>query len=140
MKQEEINELLAEIISTYAPTPSGKKGAKWAASKLPVSSIEEQIPIAPLSYGRVKAAFAGCGTILKEEQSALAGVIPAGAMNMNPAFVVVWTEDGILHIIAQAKEGLIKQHTAEKAIQKFKSTLLLLENTEGKRETSEKTI
>lgn len=140
MRQEEINQLLAEIISMYAPSASAQKGSRWAALKLPTSSIEDQIPIASLPCGAVKAAFAGCGTILKDERDSLAGVIFAGSMNMNPAFMIVWPEDGILHIIAQAKEGLIKQHTAEKAIQKFKAALSLLKNAEEKRQIDEKTI
>ena len=132
MKPEDINQLLAEIISIYA-VPGGKKVSKWIASKLPMSSAEEQISIGPLPCAEVKTAFARCGTILKEDQNAFAGVILAGAMDMNPAFVIVWTEDAILHIFAQAKEGLIKQHTAEKAIQKLKSALLFPKNKDEMR-------
>lgn len=132
MNQEQVNQLLAEIVSMYAPAP-GKKGAKWAVSKLPMSSAEEQIFIGSLPCAAVKTAFARCGTILREDQSAFAGVILAGVMDMNPAFVTVWTEDTILHIFAQAKEGLIKQHTAEKAIQKLKSALSLSQNTDEMR-------
>ena len=132
MDQEQIHQLLAEIISMYAPA-SGKRSTKWVVSKLPMLSAEEQISIGSLPYAAVKAAFAHCGTIFKENQSALAGVILAGALDMNPAFVIVWAENDVLHIFSQAKEGLIKQHTAEKAIQKLKSALPLPENTEGMR-------
>lgn len=132
MNQEQVNQLLAEIVSMYAPAP-GKRGAKWVVSKLPMSSAEEQIPIGSLPYTAVKTALARCGTILREDQSGFAGVILAGALDMNPAFVIIWAEDTILHIFAQAKEGLIKQHTAEKAIQKLKSALLLSQNTDEMR-------
>lgn len=132
MNQEQVNQLLAEIVSMYAPAP-GKKGAKWVVSKLPMSSAEEQIPIGSLPYTAAKAAFLRCGTILREDQGAFAGVILAGVMDMNPAFVIIWTEDTILHIFAQAKEGLIKQHTAEKAIQKLKSALSFSQNTDERR-------
>ena len=139
MDQEEVNQLLAEIISIYAPG-SGKKSAKWVASKLPMSSVEEEIFIGSLPDAAVKAAFVRCGMILKEGQGALCGVIPAGAMDMNPAFVIVWIENHVLHILAQAKEGLIKQHTAEKAIQKLRAALPLLESMEEKRIIDEKNI
>lgn len=132
MNQEQVNQLLAGIVSMYAPAP-GKKSAKWVVSKLPMSGAEEQIFIGSLPCAAVKTAFARCGTILREDQSAFAGVILAGVMDMNPAFVIIRNEDTVLHIFAQAKEGLIKQHTAEKAIQKLKSALSLSLNTDEMR-------
>lgn len=124
MNQDQINTLLAEIISMYSPG-SGQKAAKKAALKLAAFSQEEQIPADGVAYTAVKTALASCGTILKEkpEESAAAGVILAGAADMNPAFIIVWVENSILHIVAQAKEGLIKQHTAEKAVKKFTAAL-----------------
>lgn len=135
MEQEQINSLLAEIISMYSPS-SSQKAVKKVISKLATSSIEEQIASDGIPYAAVKNAFASCGTILKEypTENAAAGVILAGAANMNPAFVIIWIENNILHIIAQAKEGLIKQHTAEKAIQK------LVAAVQGKRQLNEKNI
>lgn len=125
MNQEEINELLAEIISRYAPTGLGARGAKKVASKLPVSSVEAQLETSCNACAAARAALARCGTVIleKEEKNIIAGVIFAGAMDMNPAFVIIRTEQNILHIIAQAKEGLVKQHTAEKAIIKFRAAL-----------------
>lgn len=122
MSQEEVENLLAEILAIYAPS-NAKKSVRWVTRKLPTTSIEEHIPLGSLPYAAVKAAFTRCGMLLKEKPNALAGVILAGSMDMNPAFVAAWTEDQTLHIIAQAKEGLIKQHTAERAIEKFKTAL-----------------
>ena len=140
MNQEQVNQLLAEMISMYAPTAPGKRGAKRTASRLPMSGAEEQIFNESLSCAVVRSAFARCGTILREDQCAVAGIILAGAMDMNPAFVIVWIENNVLHILAQAKEGLIKQHTAEKAIQKLKAALPLPEFPEEKRRIDEKTV
>lgn len=38
---------------------------------------------------------------------------------MNPSVVVISVEDSTIRICAYAKEGLIKQHSAEKAIEKY---------------------
>lgn len=124
MNQDQIDSLLAEIISMYSPG-SGQKAVKKVVSKLAASSIEEQIASGSITYAAAKTAFTSCGTILKENpaENAVAGVILAGAADMNPAFVIIWMENSALHMIAQAKEGLIKQHTAEKAIEKFIAAL-----------------
>ena len=47
---------------------------------------------------------------------------------MNPAVVLLWIEGNDIHIKATAKEGLIKQHTAEKAIEIFKSAFAAAED------------
>ena len=47
------------------------------------------------------------------------GIVYAGVANMNPSVVVISVEDSTICICAYAKEGLIKQHTAEKAIEKY---------------------
>ena len=43
-------------------------------------------------------------------------VVGSGGWNMNPAVVELYFHDTHVEITAWAKEGLIKQHTAEKAI------------------------
>lgn len=133
MTAEQINELLANIISTYAPQ-FGRALTKGAALKLATLSVEDQLEnITGSTYALAKAAFSECGTILEEsiEDSRIAGVILSGVANMNPAFVLLWMEHNTIHIKASAKEGLIKQHTAEQAIGIFK---LALANIAGKQE------
>lgn len=133
MTAEQINELLANIISTYAPQ-FGRALTKGAALKLATLSVEDQLEnITGSTYALAKAAFSECGTILEDsiEDSRIAGVILSGVANMNPAFVLLWMEHNTIHIKASAKEGLIKQHTAEQAIGIFK---LALANIAGKQE------
>lgn len=133
MTKEQINELLANVISTYSPQ-FGKAIAKKAALKLVTSTVEDKIEKANGSiYALAKDAFSACGTILEENKASgvLAGVILSGAAGMNPAFVLLWIEGDTMHIEASAKEGLIKQHTAEKAIEKFKSAFF---STEGRQD------
>ena len=133
MTAEQINELLANIISTYAPQ-FGRSFTKGVALKLATLSVEDQLEnINGSTYALAKAAFSECGTILEEsiEDRGIAGVILSGVANMNPAFVLLWIEHSTIHIKASAKEGLIKQHTAEQAIEIFK---LALANVAGKQE------
>lgn len=46
---------------------------------------------------------------------------------MNPALVVAMTENQTLYLAAYAKEGLIKQHTAEKALKNIVDSLQMME-------------
>ena len=64
---------------------------------------------------------------LETKKMYIQAVIGSGALNMNPAFVKIEyliTETGIdCELISYAKEGLIKQKTAEKAARKVISEL-----------------
>lgn len=128
MTDEQMNDLMAYIISTYA-APYGilaAKASKRAALKLATANITETATVsAPDAYMRAKTALSHCGTILEEDdtEQVLSGLIMSGSLNMNPSIVVIWVDGNCIHIKASAKEGLIKQHTAEKAIAIFKSAL-----------------
>ena len=123
MTEEQINELLASIISMYAPS-FGRSINKRVASKLATLSVEHLFESMPdNSYTLAKTALAKCGTILEESDNTIAGVVLSGAANMNPAFVLLRIDRNNIYIKATAKEGLIKQHTAEKAIEILKLAL-----------------
>ena len=125
MTSKEMDELLADIISTYTST-FGKSLTKKVARKLAASGIENQIQnINGDAYALAQAALGKCGTILEENSSdkIISGVILAGIANMNPAFIVLWVRDNTILIKASAKEGLIKQHTAEQAVKIFEAAL-----------------
>lgn len=49
--------------------------------------------------------------------------IPAGAFNKNYAVVVLKFEKDKLHVFATAQEGLLNQHTCDKAITKIRKGL-----------------
>ena len=76
-------------------------------------------------YLNVKNALANIGKVVEEDEhnGVIAGVILAGASDMNPALLVVDVEPDNLKISSYAKEGLIKQHTGEEAIDKFLKAL-----------------
>lgn len=125
MTEEQINESLAGIISMYAPK-FGRVITKKVALKLAMSRVEEQIRnVGEHTYILAKTAFSECGTIFEEniKDYIIAGVIFSGTANMNPAFLMLWIEGDNIHLAASAKEGLIKQHTAERAVEAFKSAL-----------------
>lgn len=130
MTTEQVDELLADMISAYA-SQFGRALTKKVALKLATVSVKDQLENIPGNiYALAKAAFSECGTILEESivNRTIAGVIMAGAANMNPAFVLLWIERDNIHIKAAAKEGLIKQHTAEQAVEIFKSALASVES------------
>ena len=51
------------------------------------------------------------------EENYMICIVGSGVWNMNPALVELHFHDTHMEITAWAKEGIIKQHTAEKAIQ-----------------------
>lgn len=125
MTEEQINELLAGMISMYAPK-FGRAMTRKVALKLAMSRVEEHIRnVGEHTYALAKTAFSECGTIFEEniKDHIIAGVILSGTANMNPAFLLLRIEDDTIHLTASAKEGLIKQHTAERAVEIFKSAL-----------------
>lgn len=53
-----------------------------------------------------------------EDERSYIAVVGAGVADMNYAFLALRLDDGSINIAAVAKEGLIKQNTAKKAIDK----------------------
>ena len=115
MMNGQINDLLANIISMYAPQ-FGRTITKKVALNLAMTAIECQIEN---TSGDTYALM----TILEEniEDGIISGVILSGAANMNPAFLLLKADGTSIHLAVNAKDGLIKQHTAERAIDAFKS-------------------
>lgn len=124
MNQNIMDELLAVIISRYGGA-IGAPAAGKAAMKLNSASVDEQIVLNGNAYEQIKNALERSGSVLElqEDEKTAAAVIMAGAAGMNPAIVVIRAEGNTVWIKATAKEGLIKQHTAEKAIKKLKEAL-----------------
>ena len=56
------------------------------------------------------------GVCVQEEKDHLILLVGSGVWKMNPAVVEMCFYDTYLEVAAWAKEGFIKQHTAEKAI------------------------
>lgn len=84
------------------------------------SLIERQINVQNMSFVNLRDSIIGVGKILEEdlEISTYVVNISAGAANMNSAVVAIQLNDNCVSMLGYAKEGLINQHTAEKAIDK----------------------
>ena len=125
MKQEKMNELLAKAIGKYS-LMVGYKATKRTIDKLPTYSEWKTIESKESdAFLNARNAVMETGKVLLEDrdQGTVEGVIYAGAGNMNPSIVVVSIFENTITISAFAKEGLINQHTAKKAIDRFVSAL-----------------
>ena len=82
---------------------------------------EKNISVKNMSLANLRDSLIGMGTILDEDFGINSYVVnvPAGIANMNSAVVALQLEGEKLLILGYAKEGLINQHTATKAIDKI---------------------
>jgi hypothetical protein len=113
-----------------AGAAGGAVGASFAARFLPTERYQHQVTIsqdAPTVLGKVAAFFASEGRIADEIEAGsspypkISGVLGSGFLKMNPALVhveVVSVDDDscTLFVSGAAKEGLIKQQSAQKAV------------------------
>lgn len=117
----------------------GSHGAKFAASFLPAETKSEKLALRATPERAIQLGFSALtrlGTLQLEESDGspypmLKAVVGSGFLNMNPAVVFLEILEGPsdtceITITAAAKEGLIKQHTAEKAVQRVASEITRL--------------
>lgn len=123
------------LLGAIGSSLGGKLGASWAASKLKTDEVHDKISIQKNLHTTmtiVLNALTSMGTIIDSSEYSDYPVISAccggGYANMNPAvlcveFVQNGDEQTNLHISGYAKEGLIKQKTAIKSIEKLKTII-----------------
>lgn len=127
MTEEQIQALLAGIISAYGPR-FGRALTRETAKRLALAEAEDRIESKTGgAFAAARTALAVCGTILEEREDVIAGVILSGAANRNPACLLLRIEGDAVHVRAFAKEGLIKQHTAERAAAAFRAAFAAVE-------------
>lgn len=83
--------------------------------------LEERIvDVHNMSFANLRDSLIGLGTIIDEDFDIHSYVInvPSGIANKNKAVVAVQLYENKLLLVGYAKEGLINQHTASKAIEK----------------------
>lgn len=83
--------------------------------------IEEQtVEVKEMSFENLRDCLIGLGTILDEDFELNSYVlnVAAGLANKNVAIVAVQLSNDKLYFLGYAQEGLINQHTANKAITK----------------------
>ncbi len=111
-------------------------GAQFTAKYLPTESFAEKVALKITPEKALKLGFSvltKLGKLQTEEDvkapyPLLKAVIGSGFLNMNPAVVYLEILEAdstscVVTITAAAKEGLIKQHTAAKAVQRVVSGL-----------------
>lgn len=137
----EVDDVLAELLGGLGAKSSvfggGRHGAEWSAKRLKTETAREVIDIAPAEQQRVLATLAddasnaagSFGRLDSQDDAVvtLRGIVGSGVGSLNPAYViiVVDAQSSTIGIAAHAKEGLIKQRTAQKAIAKVRSALYL---------------
>ena len=87
--------------------------------------VFEEFEIEDNSLNRIKELLYPIAQILEldEEPNCIVIAVKAGSFNMHEAVLALIKNDDILSIGAYASEGLISQHTSEKAINKVKEIL-----------------
>ena len=114
----------------------GSLGATLAAKFLPTESHTEKLSLKVPPEKALKFGFSvltKIGTLQTDDDNRppyplLKAVVKSGFLNMNPAVVYLeildWDSAACeVTVTAAAKEGLIKQHTAAKAVQRVVSAL-----------------
>src|SRR5437762_5534294 len=117
--------------------PGGRSGATFAARFLPTETFRSSLRIEADAREVLQAVFrilVSMGEITDESAEAsgrprISTVVGSGFLRMNPALVHVQVVPASEHaseviVSAAAKEGLIKQRTAEKAVGRFREELL----------------
>lgn len=125
MEKEQISEILADMITAYTLPGLGRAAVKKAAAKIATTEISDSVEIkGENAFEAVREALSQCGTVHgSSDDKIISGVILSGAAAMNPCYFIIMTEGNRAEIKAYAKEGLIKQHTAEKAVEALKEAI-----------------
>lgn len=115
LTEEIMNKILGEVLSQYG----NYLGVKKVTSKLPAIAFHQTVQ--GMSLVEMEAKIGKIAELLckDEDDGKIIAIVRAGVANMNPAIVVAMADGGNVHLSAYAKEGLIKQHTAEKAVKRI---------------------
>ena len=118
MDRQLINEILGKALKKSTGF-FGTFASMLFCKVLPVDSAREHI--SDISKTELETALAEAGEILErgDEEDTITAIVYAGFSDMNPTLIVAKMNGYNSAVLtAYAKEGLIKQHTAEKALQK----------------------
>lgn len=128
MDDAKMAELLGEALLKYG-VGIGEKAVKKILKHLPTDTETAVIPRKGISREAVRDALIKTGTVLEENIVGESFVIsvPSGILDLNAALIVVKLEDQNIHMIGYAKEGIIKQDTVGKALEKIQKHISLFE-------------
>ncbi len=126
MDDAKMAELLGEALLKYG-VGIGEKAVKKILKHLPTETETAVIPRKGISREAVRDALIKTGTVLEENIEAESFVvsIPSGILDLSAALVVVKLDDQNINMIGYAKEGIIKQDTVKKALEKIRKNMQL---------------
>ena len=83
----------------------------------------DEIEIQPMSFNQLRDKLIGKGTILDEdfEKQIYTINVMSGFANQNTATIAIKLTGNKLELAGYAREGIIKQHTVEKAVEVLKN-------------------
>lgn len=129
-RQDEQSDFRLDFFSQAA---GARLGAEWAAKRLKSERYDRSIAYTAdldTACQDVYEILAGMGEIIEtsDEPLGIAAVVGSGFLNMNPTIVTATFEPEddaatAIHLSAVAKEGLIKQKSAQKAVDRLIETL-----------------
>ena len=101
-------------------------GTRTAASLLKTDCVYDGFTMPDLDFERLGEALASAGKVVESDpvKGEHVVVVGSGVGGVNPAVVVVRLMNGDVNMSAYAKEGLLKQNTAGKAINKIKEIIV----------------
>ena len=113
--EEQAKELLEAKANEIYIGDAGK-GARTSYARLKMRSFSATVAAAEEDCARVAGYLQRRGDLLEETEQRLLIMTGSGMKNMNPTVVELMLEGGMLQITAWAKEGMIPQRSAEKAV------------------------
>ena len=120
MDKESLYKQLENAVIKYEPGADKKM-----LSRVKKQCVYDEICTSNLNYDLLHDKLLLIGTILEEDEnsSTYIAVVKAGVNNSNPCIMAVNLADTKVTVCAFAREGIIKQNTSNKAIEKLKNTL-----------------
>ena len=107
---------LLEAKANEIYTGDAGRGARASYAHLKVRSAVADRAVAPEDWERTTGYLRSRGEVLAETEQSLLVMTGSGMKYMNPTVVELVMTDGSIRITAWAKEGIIPQRSAEKAV------------------------
>lgn len=87
--------------------------------------VYKDIVVCDMTLMQLRDSIIGFGTILEEniQEQIYVISIMAGTANMNATVVAIKLSKNVIQFAGYAREGFIKQHTADKAIERIKDAV-----------------
>lgn len=127
MTREEIEEDLANALgaTVYYRRGSIRVSVPKVVKKLKTEMEYDTFRVVGLNYGILRDALTRIGQIIEDrpERDEIIARVGAGFADMNFAVMVVSFTGEYISVASYAKEGLVKQRTAKKAIDNLKRSL-----------------